>query len=197
MREGRISHNHHLLGREPRTAPLYYSPLSQKLSRTFWKADEEGIREHRALLTAHPVVAAFDEEELAGYRTDGPTRDGYDAVTVAKRITFTVICHRVVPGTSSFCTDSDHYDLATGTDTRDGLKAVCTPELPTTPRRHRRCDCGYCESKHRRSANGTRTRSGLTELRKRFNSGEASESCDETLLLEDSRSHRVSYRSMC
>lgn len=128
--EGRVVHDHSRLGLTYEIdRPSFWE--NRKLSKTFYKWATKEIGEYCAYLDGLKEKFVYTLEEDSLLRpvrvTDFCREPGYDKVikiTVFNRI------HRVVRYTS-YCTDYEHYDPRTKTDTRDGGLALCAVGDPT------------------------------------------------------------------
>jgi hypothetical protein len=175
LQQGRVHDNHERLGL---TREGYRD--SRALAATFNKGDAKAINEYRAYLS---TVDNITVEEVSGggrngYRYSGVYGAPLERVYEPKTITFEVKEKYTVKYTS-YCTDAEHYDAETNTDTRDGGRVVCYTEYAN---HHGEAfstqGCGCCEPIDR-SVSPTKQRSVVISAVKAFNSGMSMEELEE------------------
>jgi len=145
---GRIDHDH----RAPRVHDRISYWADRELSVTFYKRDTKAINAYRAHLDSLGDEIEYTVEERPGAYT--MARFGLDGayeppVYGPKTVAF-VVHRRVRYHETAYCTDVEHYDPVTNTDTRDGGRVKCTPayEDPARPG-YRRYRCSCCDGKAR------------------------------------------------
>lgn len=130
MEQGRIHHFHDYFGREPRVREGYFA--DRELSLKFYKHETKAIARHRAKLDQLVDEGAVSRYELIEIPTQFRVlRDedglGCEFERTPKVIEFAV--YRLYVHTyQDLCTDAEHFDPRTRTDTRNGLRATCTPD---------------------------------------------------------------------
>lgn len=128
MEAGHIFHDHVNLGRPDRSGITYWR--RHELSVTFYKWATKEINAHRELLEkkkAAGEIADFTEESTAGYRILTAADGSFGYKTFLATVSFTVYHAYTIRG-QEYCTDAEHYDPREDVDTRNGIRAVCTPD---------------------------------------------------------------------
>lgn len=124
MEKGLIDHDHRPA--EARTRVARYA--DRALSRTFFKRDTKAIAEYRAFLDGLDAITyeVVEREGTYTYDRDALRQGVYTLVSSPKTIELQV--YRVITyEAQDLCTDAEHYDPRTQTDTRNGKRARCTP----------------------------------------------------------------------
>lgn len=154
VEKGEYDHwHHHGLGSKKRV-------VSYQMD--FKKKDAKEINEFRNFLIEDGI--SFEEEELeALYKFNMVNEDNWIREEIApKRIRFKYEQEvETKRGYSSYCTDLEHYDPHTQTDTRDGKKASCLPFVITY------CHCSFCSPP--RKNNKTKRNASLNSIAKAYN----------------------------
>lgn len=126
MKNGHIDHDH--TASVVRTR-IGYSP-DRELSIIFYKWAQKEIDEHKAFLDSlgDEIVYEIEEKDSVRMFDRGAALAGFYSSPTYTLKTVCFVVRRVYTYESNdLCTDADHYDSFTKTDTRNGKAARCTP----------------------------------------------------------------------
>lgn len=157
MEKGEYDHQHH----------RYMGSGSYTVSHRvdFFKKDAKEINDFRNFLIEEGVE--FETEELEALHT--PSIVNNQAVLVEimpKKIRFRYKQKAENKWAhSDYCTDLEHYDPHTQTDTRDGKRASCLPFAVD----YRGCNCSLCSPEKKTYKN--KRNASLNDIAKAYNNG--------------------------
>ena len=165
MKQGKIDHNHTLAGTS------YWRREIHKTVEVL-ASDQEEIARLKEIYQNREDITLKIEQVKAQRRYDIDITGRHLRVFYTpKMLKFHVIFHAkfIKPGwCTEYCTDAEHYDARSQTDTRDDKRTTCDPDVPyhKGPRRHGKTST-------------TKRRAKLDQIRKCYNAETDWEALDE------------------
>lgn len=163
MEKGVFDHDHELTRYNQDRDFFYKDEVS------FNKAESKAIYAFRQKLIAEGKdFTEHEDPSKIGWQIIGGVYE--HSLIKPKTIVFTIsrTVHRKARY-SEYCTDVEHFDVATGNDTRDGKTARCAPYAYYNGRRSG-CGCFYCTLDNDKPAKVQR-KANLNKVAKSFNNG--------------------------
>lgn len=176
LKNGLVDHDHSNMGQVRE-----FWVNDRNLTKTFEKGESKAIYDYREYLKTLDNIKVEEVEGGGDVKFHNLSQhDGfyYERTYEPKTITFEVKSYKESRYTN-YCTDVDHYDPVTNTDTRDGGRIVCYPEF-TQPNgdKFSKSSCSCCEPVDR-AVSKSKVRSIDVNAAKAFNSGMSVDDLEE------------------